>query len=84
MTEQDLKEEFYAIEEGVRHDQPNMLTAVIARMLVRIAAAQEAMVEMSQIDIEEMIQGEIQQRAEARAAELDNERTSRSFLGKKR
>lgn len=51
--------------------------------LERIAVAQERLVELAEIDLEESITQAIESRAEDRAQEIVAENTKRSFIGKK-
>lgn len=55
----------------------------IAVSLLRIANAQEALVELSQTDLQNAIESEIQARAETMANEMQEEKTKRSFIGKR-
>lgn len=59
------------------------LTALAVEMLVRIAAAQEAIVHFANLDLEAQIKEAVESRAEERAAEMQADKTRRSFIGKK-
>ena len=55
----------------------------ICHELWRIAAAQEAIVEMAKADLEVQIEEAVKSRAEKLAAELDADKTKRTYIGRK-
>lgn len=59
------------------------IAAHIGVSLLRIAMAQEKLVALSELDLEGVVESEIASRAETRAAEIAQEKTRRSFIGKK-
>lgn len=61
----------------------DVFLAEIAVSLFRIARAQEAVVELARADLEESINAAVEERAQALAEKLDDDRTRRSFIGKR-
>jgi hypothetical protein len=56
----------------------------IARCLGVIAAQQERLVELAELDLENVITHEVEHRAESLANEISLEKTKRSFIGRKK
>lgn len=71
------------IESAVNEGNTHKLLGMIAGSLVRIARSQEEMVELAHQDIEAEIEAQIQGRAEQMANEIDQDKSKRSFIGKR-
>lgn len=65
-----------------RADQVGLI-GHIAHSLYRVALAQERLVALAEADLDESIEAAIEQRAEQKAKELDEEKTKRSFIGRR-
>jgi hypothetical protein len=65
--------------------QKNMvgLAASVAESLVRLVAAQEKLVELATIDLEEQVEAVAENKATELAKKMDEDKTRRSFIGKK-
>lgn len=61
----------------------DVFLAEIAISLFRIARAQEAVVELAQADLEESVNAAVEERAQILAEKLDEDKTRRSFIGKR-
>ncbi len=59
------------------------LMGIATEMMVRLVAAQEAIVEMAAADLEAQVEEAIKSRAETRAEEIVADKSKRSFIGKK-
>lgn len=77
MNEPELNEYMVRIREARQGSMMNM-AAIATEVLVRIAAAQEALVELANADISDAIQ----ERAEQVAHELEADKSKRSFIGR--
>lgn len=83
MTEEEMNRAAEFIEGCLSRGDMTGLVASVADSLVRIAAAQEKMVEMAQEDMAAQIEEAINSKAETLAQEMSEEKTRRSFIGKK-
>lgn len=59
------------------------LAGIACTALFRIARAQEVLVELARADLEAAVEGEAQSRAEQMANEIVEEKSKRSFIGRK-
>lgn len=66
-----------------RDDIPKILGR-LATTLLRLTHAQEKLVALAQIDLEQQIEAEIQSRAETMAEEIVEDKTKRGFIGKRK
>lgn len=82
-SQEQMGAESKRIKDALANGDDTYIVASIANSLLRIANAQEAMYELAVRDMNEALEAGIAQRAEERAAELMEERTERSFIGKK-
>lgn len=71
------------VEHLVRREDQIGLLGTIAVSLMRIAVAQEEVVELAQADLEESINAAVEERAQVLAEKLDEDKTRRSFIGKR-
>lgn len=67
----------------IGHDQDKMIIGEIAKSLFRLAKAQEELVALAKLDLEETINNEIESRAKEKAEELVAEKQARSFIGRR-
>lgn len=71
------------VENFVQRGEQLSILGYIAISLERIALAQEAVVELAQVDLEESVNAAVEERAQVLAEKLDDDRTRRSFIGKR-
>jgi exonuclease III len=71
------------VENLVQRGEHLALLGQIAVSLERIALAQEAVVELAQADLEESINAAVEERAQVLAERIDEDKTRRSFIGKR-
>lgn len=71
------------VENLVHRGEQLALLGQIAVSLERIALAQEAVVELAQADLEESINAAVEERAQVLAEKIDEDKTRRSFIGKR-
>ena len=64
-------------------DVPKILGR-IATTLLRLTYAQEKLVALAQVDLEQQIEAEIQSRAETMAEEIVEDKTKRGFIGQRK
>lgn len=81
--EEEIKNTIDFLEGLAQRGQTDSLLANIAVHLARIAMCQETMVDMAQKDLEEAIKEAAEQRGQELAAEIDESRQRRSFIGRK-
>lgn len=79
----ELSKYIRAAEEQANRGDQILLTADIAIFLLRIAQAQERLVQIAEADLSEVVEAAIEERAEEKAQQLDADRTKRSFIGRK-
>lgn len=78
-----LKSFIQNVENLVHRGEHLALLGQIAVSLERVALAQEAVVELAQVDLEESVNAAVEERAQVLAEKLDDDRTRRSFIGKR-
>lgn len=83
MTPEEAKHAADWITDAVSKNNNIFLIGSIAHSLLRIANAQEALHELSLADVNEMIEAEVKSRSETRAEEIVEEKSKRSFIGRK-
>jgi hypothetical protein len=83
MTNEELNLDLGHIEAWTAHESKIQLMGSIAKSLLRIAHAQEQIVEMSTMDMETHIAAVIEERSKIKAEDIVKEQTSRSFIGKR-
>lgn len=71
------------VENLVNRGEHLALLGQIAISLERVALAQEAVVELAQVDLEESVNAAVEERAQVLAEKIDDDRTRRSFIGKR-
>lgn len=79
----DARAQNVEVEEAI--EQKNMLRLIgnIATSLYRIAVVQEKTFALATLDLENVIEAAVEERSQTKAQEIDEQRTKRSFLGKK-
>ncbi len=83
MTEEEIRNHMRYVEESVQVGNTSRLMGIGIEMLIRLVAAQEAIVHFANLDIEAQIEAAIESRSEVKAAEIVEEKSRRSFIGKK-
>lgn len=83
MDQKEANELNQMIDEATRNQDIHSLLGILAAGILRIAAAQEKMVELAVEDMNGQIEEAVQARAEERAQEMDEEKTKRSYIGRK-
>lgn len=71
------------VEYLVQRGEQLAILGLVAISLERIALAQEAVVELAQADLEESINAAVEERAQILAEKIDEDKTRRSFIGKR-
>lgn len=71
------------VENLVQRGEQLSILGYIAISLERIALAQEAVVELAQADLEESVNAAVEERAQVLAEKIDEDKTRRSFIGKR-
>jgi len=71
------------IQSAVDQKEKEVLMGHIAVSLMRIANAQDEIVELAKADIQATVEEEIKARAETMASEMEADKSKRSFIGKK-
>lgn len=81
---QDFLDHARVVDEAVQADNIPALMGHIALTLFRLTQAQERLVALAQVDLEQQIEAEIQSRAETMAEEIVEDKTKRGFIGKRK
>lgn len=84
MDQEELNTFLKTIDTAVEHKNMYALVAQACVELMRIANAQEALVKLATQDLEAQVAEAVESRAEEKAAELDANRTQRSYIGRKK
>lgn len=83
MVEEKPDEEMRYIGAAVHNGNIPQILGSVATSLLRIARAQEGIVQLSVQDMNAAIDAAIEERAEAKAVEMMKAKTTRSYIGKK-
>lgn len=82
-NENELYEHMQMMQELRQMDDVPKILGRIATTLLRLTHAQEKLVALAQVDLEQQIEAEIQSRAETMAEEIVEDKTKRGFIGKR-
>lgn len=80
---QELEQVGQMLSDAVQRKDLPTIFAVIAEATMRVAHAQEALLEIAKADMSQEIEAAVQGRAEQLAQELDADKSRRSFIGKR-
>jgi len=83
MTEEEIRNNMRSVADAGSRRDTTYLMVIATEMLVRLVAAQEAIVHFANLDLEAQIEEAIKSRSEERAAEIVAEKTQRTYIGRK-
>lgn len=83
ITDEEIKQNENHINDAMSRGDLTALLGHIAASLYRMANAQEVIASAHTKDIDEAIEAAVRERAETRAAEMVEENSKRSYIGKK-
>ena len=83
MDQAEYDQQIRDIDGFVERGGTSYLMGHITKSLMRIANAQEALVQLANLDLQEAIKEQVEAKAQEVAQEIDAAKTARSFIGKK-